>query len=292
MRGSDYIELKAFVAVVEQGSFTRAAAHMGMSASSLSQTIRSLETRLGARLLNRTTRSVAPSTAGTRLLKRLIPTLAELEAAVTDIKGLRDEPSGTLRINSTRVAAVHYLAPLIASFLEAYPHIQLEIVVEDQLVDIVAGGYDIGIRLGERLDQDMIAVRLSGNLEMMVVATPSYLERYGIPHGPQDLQHHRCLSYRWPTNGSLYRWEFEQAGRTLEIAVNGPLVVTEPEMLTRIALDGAGIAYLFEHQVKELVEQGKLVRLLKDWTPAFPDFTSITPADSTCPSHYAPFWIM
>ncbi|MBA1250296.1 MULTISPECIES: LysR family transcriptional regulator [Pseudomonas] len=272
MRGSEYIELRAFAAVVEQGSFARAAAHLGMSASSLSQTIKSLETRLGARLLNRTTRSVAPSETGSRLLKRLLPTLAELDAMVLEVSAAGNEPAGRLRLNSTRVAAIHYLAPLIASFLEAYPRVQLDVVTDERLIDIVAEGYDAGIRLGERVEQDMVAVKLSGDLEMMVVASPAYLERYGIPGEPRDLKDHRCLSYRWPTDGSLYRWEFEQAGKALEVSIEGPLVVTEPEMLTRIALEGAGIAYLFGHQVKELIAEGKLIRLMEDWTPPFPGF--------------------
>lgn len=272
MRGSEYAQLRAFVAMVEYGSFVRAAAHLGMSASALSQTIRQLEERLDVRLLNRTTRSVSPSDAGARLLLRLQPALNEVDAALAGVTQVPGTPSGRLRINAPRVAAIHYLAPLIGPFLNTYPGVSLDIVTDERLVDRVAGGFDVGIRLGESLDQDMVAVELSGHLEMMVVASPSYIEQFGTPHTPHDLSEHQCLSYRWPTDGSLYRWEFERAGERLAISVNGPLVVTEPEMLTRVALEGAGIAYLFEHQVREHISADRLVHLLPDWTPAFPGF--------------------
>lgn len=272
MRGSEYAQLRAFVAVVEHGSFVRAAAHLGMSASALSQTIRQLEERLDVRLLNRTTRSVSPSDAGARLLLRLQPALNEVDAALAGVTQAPGTPSGRLRINAPRIAAIHYLAPLIGPFLNTYPGVSLDIVTDERLVDMVAGGFDVGIRLGESLDQDMIAVELSGHLEMMVVASPAYIEQFGTPHSPHDLGEHQCLSYRWPTDGSLYRWEFERAGERLAISVNGPLVVTEPEMLTRVTLEGAGIAYLFEHQVREHISAGRLVHLLQDWTPAFPGF--------------------
>lgn len=272
MRGSEYAQLRAFVAVVEHGSFVRAAAHLGMSASALSQTIRQLEERLEVRLLNRTTRSVSPSDAGARLLLRLQPALNEVDAALAGVTQIPGTPSGRLRINALRVAAIHYLAPLIGPFLNTYPGVSLDIVTDEGLVDRVAGGFDVGIRLGESLDQDMVAVELSGHLEMMVVASPAYIEQFGTPHTPHDLSEHQCLSYRGPTDDSLYRWEFERAGERLAISVNGPLVVTEPEMLTRVALEGAGIAYLFEHQVREHISAGQLVHLLQDWTPAFPGF--------------------
>lgn len=272
MREREHAELRAFVAIADHGSFVRAAAHLRMSASALSQTIRSLETRLGVRLLHRTTRSVRPSEAGERLLAGLRPALAELDAAVAAVVASRGTPSGPLRINASRIAAVHYLAPLAGPFLAAYPDVSLDVVVDDRLVDIVAGGFDAGVRLGERLARDMIAVPLGGTLEMMVVASPAYLERHGTPRSPRDLAGHRCLSYRKPSDGSPYRWELARGGETLDVAVDGPLIVDEPEMLTRVVLDGAGIAYLFAHQVRALVERGALVHLLRDWTPAFPGF--------------------
>ncbi|GLQ54901.1 LysR family transcriptional regulator [Devosia nitrariae] len=272
MRGSDYAELRAFVAVVEHGSFGRAAAHLNMSASALSQTIRKLEERLDIRLLNRTTRSVAPSAAGVKLLDRLLPALVDLETAVEEVRALRGTPAGLLRINATRIAAIHYLGPLVGPFLNAYPEITLDVVVEDTLIDVVEGRFDAGIRLGEKLDMDMVATRLSGELEMMVVAAPSYLERHGTPQTPQDLKAHRCVNFRWPTDFSLYRWEFERGDEKLEVAVDGPLICNEPEMAVPAILDGAGIGYLFDYAAEPLIAEGGLVHLIKEWTPPFPGF--------------------
>ncbi|MGO4450032.1 LysR family transcriptional regulator [Phyllobacterium sp. TAF24] len=272
MRGNEHAELRAFAAIVEHGSFARAAAHLGVSASALSQTIRNMEERLGIRLLHRTTRSVRPSEAGEKFLIRLLPALTALDTAVAELVAAKDVPSGTLRINTMRLAAIHYLAPLVGPFLEAFPGIVMDIVVDERLVDIVAEGFDAGVRLGEKLEMDMIAVRLSADLEMMVVATPEYLERFGTPLTPRDLLQHRCLNYRWPTDGSLYRWEFERGDEKLQIAVNGPLMVNEPGMTPRIVADGVGIGYLFAHDIRDLVASGKLVQLLQEWTPTFPGF--------------------
>ncbi|WP_320200345.1 LysR family transcriptional regulator [Agrobacterium sp. rho-13.3] len=272
MRGSDFAELRAFASVAEHGSFRSAAAQLGMSASALSQTIRNLEERLGVRLLNRTTRSVGLSEAGARLLARMIPAIADLDAAVAEVTDQRNAPAGRLRINATRVAAMHHLAPMIGPFAMAYPDIVLDITLDERLVDIVTGGFDAGVRLGERLDKDMIAVRVGGDVRMMVVAAPAYIARAGTPETPSDLRGHRCLNYRWPTSGGLYRWEFERGAQKLDIAVEGPLVTDEPELGLRAALDGAGIAYLFEHQVDEHVAAGRLVHLLADWSPPFPGF--------------------
>lgn len=283
MRGSDYAELRAFAAVVEHGSFARAAAQLGLSRSALSQTIRGLEERLGLRLLNRTTRSVAPSEAGTRLLAGLLPALADLDAAVAQAQTLRDTPAGVLRLNASRIAAIHRLAPLIGPFHEAYPDITLDIVVEDRLVDIVTGRFDAGIRLGEMVERDMVAVKLGGELELMVVTAPSYLERFGAPETPRDLRHHHCINSRWPTDGSLYRWEFERGAEKLEVAVQGPLTVTESEVAIRAVLDGVGIGYLFDLQIRPLIEAGRMVRLLEDWTPPFPGFYLYYPSRRQMP---------
>jgi DNA-binding transcriptional LysR family regulator len=272
MRGSDYAELRAFVAVADHGSFARAAAQLGLSPSALSQTIKNLEERIGIRLLNRTTRSVAPSQAGERFLANLRPALADLDAAVEDVGQLRGSPSGLLRINATRIAAVHYLAPQIGAFLEAYPDITLDIVAEDRLVDIVAEQFDAGVRLGEMVEKDMIAVKLSGDIEMMAVGAPAYFERFGTPASPRDLRQHRCINFRWPTDLSLYRWEFERGNDKLEAAVTGPLIVNDPDIALPAVLAGAGLAYLFDHQVRPLVETGQLIRVLKQWSPPFPGF--------------------
>lgn len=284
MRGSNYAELRAFAAIVERGGFARAAAQLGMSPSALSQTIRGLEERLGVRLLNRTTRSVAPSEAGARLLARLLPALADLDAAVADVRTLSGAASGPLRINATRIAAIHLLAPLIGPFLKAYPDISLDLVVEDKLVDIVTERFDAGVRLGEMVEKDMIAVKLGGELEMLVVGSPAYFEQFGRPKTPRDLKHHRCINFRWPTSGALYRWEFERGAEKLEAAVKGPLTVTEPDIAARAAADGVGLAYLFEHQAGPLIEAGKLVRVLKDWSPPFPGFYLYHPSRRHTPA--------
>ena len=283
MRGGEFADLRAFAAIVEHGSFARAAAHLGVSPSALSQTIRGLETRLGVRLLNRTTRSVAPSEGGARLLERLLPAMAEFEAAVADVKALRGTPSGLLRINCPRTAAIHVLGPLIGPFLKAYPEITLDIMTEERLVDIVAARFDAGIRLGEKVEQDMVAVKLGGELELMVVGAPDYFARHGKPKTPRDLQAHRCINTRWPTDGSLYRWEFERGPEKLEAAVTGPLIVNEPEIAVQAAVDGMALAYLFRYQVQAQLAAGRLVHVLKDWSPPFPGFYLYYPSRRQMP---------
>jgi len=206
------------------------------------------------------------------LLERLLPALADLDGAVADVAALRDRPSGMLRINSTRIAALHHLAPLIGPFLKAYPEITLDIVIDDRLVDIVGGRFDAGIRLGEKVEKDMVAVRIGGDLRLMVIAAPDYVEAHGRPKTPRDLQSHRCINFRWPTDGSFYRWEFERGTEALEALVTGPLIVNDPELALAAALDGVGLAYLFEHHVGPFVAAGRLVHLLKEWSPPFPGF--------------------
>jgi DNA-binding transcriptional LysR family regulator len=284
MRGSEFAELRAFAAIVEHRSFTRAAAHLRVSPSALSQTIRGLEERLGVRLLNRTTRSVAPSEAGARLMDRLGPAMAELDEAVADAAVARDRPAGALRINAPRIAALRFLAPLLGRFCRAYPDILLDIAVDDRITDIVAARFDAGIRLGERLARDMVAVKLSDEIEMMVVASPSYLAARGTPRTPRDLAGHVCINMSLPTTGSLYRWEFERGKQKLEVAVEGPLVVNDVDLALAAALDGVGIAYLFDHLVERHIERGRLVRLLAPWTPPFPGFYLYYPGRRHAPA--------
>ncbi|RWX20158.1 LysR family transcriptional regulator [Rhizobium hidalgonense] len=283
MRGSDYAELRAFAAVAEHGNFARAAARLGMSASALSQTIRTLEERMGIRLLNRTTRSVAPSEAGQRLLSRLLPALADLDRAVADVSALRDKPAGLLRINAPRVAIVHTLAPLIAPFNAVYPEIMMEIIVDDKLSDIVAGRFDAGIRLGEMVEKDMVSVKLGGEMRLVVIASPDYIARHGMPQTPRDLRDHSCVASRWPTDGSLYHWEFERGDEKLEVAVSGPLSTTDNDLMLRAVLDGIGIGYLFDHHVAEYLVAGRLVSMLDDWTPPFPGFHLYYPSRRQMP---------
>lgn len=270
MRGSEYAELRALLTVARHRSFARAAAELGTSRSALSQTIKSLEGRLGVRLLNRTTRSVAPSEAGSVLLGQLVPLFNRLEEAVAGASSSATGVAGTLRINAPRMAIIHELAPLVAPFLDAHPQVKLDIVADDRLVDVVGEGFDAGIRLGEAIEKDMIAVQLGGELRMMVAASPAYLDRFGRPETPRDLRAHRCINLRRPTDRSVYRWEFERGGERLEVLLDGPLLVDEPAIALRAMLDGAGIAYLFEHDVDAAVGAGAAIHLLDDWSPPFP----------------------
>jgi DNA-binding transcriptional LysR family regulator len=283
MRGSDFAELKAFAAIAERGNFARAAAHLGVSPSALSQTLRALETRLGVRLFNRTTRSVALTEAGVRLFARLTPALADLEGAIAEASAAAAAPCGLLRINAPRIAAVHYLQPMIGPFLACYPSVTLELIAEDRLVDIVAERFDAGVRLGERVEKDMVAIKLSGEMEMIVVAAPDYLKRFGRPENPRDLRHHRCLNFRMATNAGLYRWEFERGGEKLVVAVEGPLIVNEPEAATQALLDGTCLGYMFKRHVADNVASGALVQVLADWTPAFPGLCLYYPSRRQTP---------
>lgn len=278
LTGRDFAELKAFMMIVAHGSFTRAAAYLGITTSTLSASIRQLEARLDARLLNRTTRSVAPTPAGERLHQRLLPLFDGLQEAMGELQQTTANAAGTLRLNVSRIAAIHYLAPLLGDFMTAYPEVTLDIVTDDRLVDIVAERFDAGIRLGEKLHNDMIARRLSGDLIMRVVAAPAYLERYGTPLHPRDLQQHRCLTYRNPSDGSPYRWEFERGAERMEVTVRGPIIVDEPAMLSAIACQGGGIGYQFSHQVDDMLADGRLVQLLPEWTPPFSGFYLYYPA--------------
>lgn len=270
MRGSDFAELRAFAMVIQQGSFVRAAAHLGISPPALSQTIRNLEQRLGVRLINRTTRSVAASAAGARLMARLGPILAELDAAVIDIRNSGDRPAGLLRINAARIAVLHFLAPLMARFRRLYPEITVELRADDALSDIVAEGFDAGIRLGERLARDMVALPVSGEMEMAAVASPDYFTRRGRPLVPQDLHSHDCISFRMATDGSLYRWEFERDGTEFSIAVEGAMIINDAAAALRMALDGLGITYALDFEAAPHLATGRLERVLADWSPRFP----------------------
>ncbi len=250
MRGTEFSELRAFATIVEEGSFVRAAARLRISPPALSQRIRGLEERVGVRLLNRTTRSVSPTAAGETLSARLAPAFSELEGAVADAHASRDRPAGSLRINVPRIAAMRFIAPMLGDFRRAYPDIALTIIVDDTLTDIVEGRFDAGIRLGERLHKDMVAVKLSGELEMAAVAAPSYLEDHPMPRHPADLHHHQCINFQWPGGGNIYRWEFARGQRALEIAVNGGLTVNDTELMIRAALHGIGVAYMLDYQVR------------------------------------------
>src|ERR1700751_681548 len=221
MRGSDFAELKAFAAVGERASFARPADHLGLSPSALSQTIRQLEARLGVRLRNRTTRSVAPTAAGSRLHQRIAPMILEMDAAVAEAVGDTGRTAGTLRINTLGMAAKKIIAPRLGRFHRGRPDVVLDIVIDDSLSDIVAGRFDAGIRVGERLQKDMIAVRLTPDVKMRALASPDYLARHGEPKTPADLHRHACINWRFPGSGRIYRWEVEKKGKNLEMAGEG-----------------------------------------------------------------------
>jgi DNA-binding transcriptional LysR family regulator len=271
MRGFEFAELKAFAAVVERNSFVRAAEHLGLSPSALSQTIRQLEGRIGTRLLNRTTRSVAPTASGEMLYSRIAPLFREMEAAVAETSEAAGQTTGTLRINTLGIAARTIIAPRLSRFHQAYPDVVLDIVVDDALADIVVGRFDAGIRVGGRLEKDMIAVRLTPDLNMVAVASPGYLAERGIPKTPADLHRHACINWRLQVDGRQYRWEFEKKGQKLEVAVDGPVVTNHADIGIAAALNGLGIAYHFERDgVAEHLAQGRLVQVLADWSVSRP----------------------
>lgn len=266
MRGSEFAELQAFAAVVERASFARAAAALGLSPSALSQTIRQLETRLGQRLLNRTTRSVAPTQAGARLYEQLVPLLQSLSAAVAEASA-SGQMGGVLRINTLSMAARQLIAPRLDRFHRAHPTVMLDIVVDDALGDIVAGRFDAGIRVGGRLEKDMVAIRLTPDIRMVAVASPDYVSRHGAPARPQDLHQHACINWRLEAEGRAYRWEFERRRERMEVAVTGPLTTNDAGLGLSAALQGLGIAYAFDQDgVSALLAEGRLVQVLADWS--------------------------
>lgn len=264
-------DLVAFAVLAERRSFRRAADVLGVSPSALSHRLRKMEAELGVRLLNRTTRSVAPTEAGERLLARLSPALGEIAAGLSEVAAFRERPAGRLRLNVPRSAARLTIAPRLGGFLKAYPEVRVEIVTDDTLGDIVAGGFDAGVRLDESLPPDMIAVPIGPPMRMMAVAAPEYVAAHGAPQTPEDLAGHRCFRLRWPT-GALYHWELEKDGRVRRTHVDGPLIVDDSLLLRAAALDGAGIAFVLEPSVAEDVAAGRLVHLLPDWSAPFPGY--------------------
>ena len=271
MRGSEFAELKAFAAVVERASFARAADQLGLSPSALSQTIRQLEARLGVRLLNRTTRSVAPTAAGARLHERIAPLIRDMDDAVAEASAAAGQTGGTLRINTLGMAARQIIAPRLGRFHRTHPDVALDIVVDDALSDIVAGRFDAGIRVGGRLEKDMIAVRLTPDVKMIAVASPDYLARRGRPKSPADLHGHACINWRLQGDGRVYRWEFERKGKRLDIVAEGPLITNHQDLGAAAALQGLGILYAYDHDgVDEALAQGRLVQVLSDWSIARP----------------------
>jgi len=263
--------LEAFLAAAKHQSFRKAALERGVSPSALSHVIRSLEEALGIRLFNRTNRSIRLTEAGERLRQRLRPALNEVDRAVEDARASRSEPAGLLRLNVPRVTADLVVKPIIGRFLRAHPRVKLEVVSDDAIVDIVADGFDAGIRPGRRLAKDMIAVQIGPQYRFAVVGAPAYFSQWKKPQEPADLQAHACIERRYP-NGTRYAWEFAKAGEAVEFDVSGPLIVDDSTLMIQAALDGIGLAHVFEGFVSGHIAAGKLTRVLEDWCPLQPYF--------------------
>ncbi|MGJ7901019.1 LysR family transcriptional regulator [Lysobacter sp. 1R34A] len=271
MRGSEFAELKAFVAVVDRGSFARAADHLGLSRSALSQIVRQLESRLGVRLLNRTTRSVSPTEPGRRLHERIAPMLRDMDEAVAQAVGTSARAAGTLRINTLSMAAKKVIAPRLGRFAKAHPDVALDIVIDDGLSDIAGEGFDAGIRVGGRLQKDMIAVRLTPDIELLAVASPDYLARHGEPGTPADLSRHACINWRFPGSGKVAGWAFKKKGKEVEFFGDGAVTSNHQDIVVPAALQGLGIFYAYNDDgIAEALQDGRLKRVLSDWSPTVP----------------------
>lgn len=278
----DPADLAVFLAIARQGSFRRAASELGVTPSALSHSLRLLEERIGIRLINRTTRSLALTDAGTRLFARINPAFLDIHDAIDELNRFRDTPFGTLRLNVPRICARIVLMPMVSRFLAAFPDIRIELVVNDALVDVVAEGFDAGIRFGESIAADMIAVPIGPRLSFAVVGTPDYFARHGKPATPRDLAGKPCIRYRF-MNGTLYEWEFERGGEEIAVAVDGPLTLSEQDVMLDAALAGTGMAYLFEEQVRPHIAGGALLRVLEDWCPFYPGFYLYYPSRRQMP---------
>ena len=289
MKRDDLYDLAAFAAVAEQGSFTRAAAELGMSQSALSHAMKALEERLGVRLLSRTTRSVSTTEAGETLLRSLRPALEEITTGVNAVGALRGKPSGTVRVTATKHAVSSVVMPALPRFLASHPDIRVDVIIDDNLTDIVAERIDAGIRFGDIVQKDMIAVRIGPDIRMAVVGAPSYFADHPLPKTPRDLAVHRCINYRLVRSGGLYAWDFEEKGRPFEVRVDGPLVFNNADLIREAALAGQGIAYVYEDEVAADIKAGRLKRILERWCPTFPGYYLYHPSRRQTPPALAAF---
>ena len=283
MRGTQFAQLSAFVAVAKRRSFTRAASHLGISPGGLSNTIRSLEESFAVRLLNRTTRSVSLTDAGEQLLRDLLPAIDGVERAVDAMNSFRDKPAGAVRLAVHPIAAEVVVAPLMARFASEYPTIRLEISVDDAQKDIVGNRFDAGIQFGDRIAQDMIAVAISGETRLITVAAPSYLASRGRPTRPDDLRSHNCIRHRWSADGAPHGWKFDKNGQVVDVPVDGVLIVNDLDLALRASLDGGGIAQLPESWVSASIASGDLVPVLEDWSAGWPGFVLYYPGHRQFP---------
>lgn len=276
-------DLQVFAAVARHRNFRRAAAELGVSASALSHALRNLETRLEVRLLNRSTRSVAPTEAGERLLARLLPALQDIGGALDEVNAFRRTPIGTLRINAPRAACELVLVPLVSRFLAAHPGMRVELVGDDSFIDIVAAGFDAGVRFGESLQQDMVAVPIGPPQRFVVVAAPALLAAHGTPGCPRDLVRYPCIRIRFP-NGSHYRWEFQRDDEKIDIEVDGPLAVSDTRQSIAAAEAGLGCAYVYRQYAETALAAGRLRTVLDDWRPSEPGFFLYYPSHRLPPA--------
>jgi DNA-binding transcriptional LysR family regulator len=272
MARENFNDLLAFIAVAQEHSFTRAAAKLGVSQSALSHTIRGLEARLGVRLLTRTTRNVSPTEAGERLLLNVAPRFEEIESELAALREAREKPAGTIRITATEQAVEAILWPRLAKILPDYPDIRIELIIDYGLTDIVAKRFDAGVRLGDQVAKDMIAVRIAPDMRMAVVGSPDYLARKPAPETPRELVQHDCINLHLQSYGGLYAWEFEKDGNKLNVRVDGQLVFNAPGQMLNAALAGFGLAYVSQDFAKPHLDAGRLVQVLEDWTPTFPGY--------------------
>jgi DNA-binding transcriptional LysR family regulator len=283
MRRVRSTDLAIFLAIANHRSFRKASVELGVTPSALSHALRAIEERLDIRLVNRTTRGVALTEAGERLFDRIRPAFLDIDAALDDLDTFRGQPYGKLRLNAPRAAAKLVLLPIVSRFIEAYPSVEVEIVINDALVDMVASGFDAGIRFGESIAADMIAVPIGPRHSFAVVGTPGYFEARAKPLTPHDLKDHACIRYRF-AGGAFYHWEFERGGIELAIEVEGPLTLGDQDIIRDAVLHGDGLGYLFEDQVREEIASGKLLRVLEDWCPYYPGFFLYYPSRRQLPT--------
>jgi len=282
---NDLGELAAFAVVAEERSFTRAAARLGISQSAFSHSMRGLEKRLGLQLLARTTRSVSPTAAGTALLQDLTPALERIERSLAEARKRRESPTGRIRLIIPRPATYMVLLPKLARFARTYPEIVLEVTSSNDPVDLVAGGYDAGVQIGEFIQRDMIAVRVSEDLRLAVVGSPEYFKARKIPRTPRDLKDHACIGFRF--SSGIYRWEFEKGRKALTVNPQGPATFDDPDLVVQAVLNGVGIATTVEQPISEMIAKGRLVQVLRDWCPTFPGYFLYYPSRRNQPAALA-----
>jgi DNA-binding transcriptional LysR family regulator len=282
---NDLGDLAAFAIVAEERSFTRAATRLGISQSALSHSMRGLEKRLGLQLLARTTRSVSPTAAGTALLQDLAPALERIERSLAEARKQRETPAGRIRLVLSRTASHMVLLPKLAQFTRTYPEIVLEVTSSNDPVDLVAGGYDAGVQIGEFIQRDMIAVRVSKDLRLAVVGSPEYFKSHKIPRTPRDLKDHACIGFRF--SSGIYRWEFEKGRKALTVNPQGPATFDDPDLVIRAVLNGVGIGTTMEESLAEMIAKGRLVEVLRDWCPTFPGYFLYYPSRRNQPAALA-----